>query len=304
MRAKNLARVAPSLVEGPEPEARALATWYETQWAWDAVRPDDLAWALSYALGPGTYVTLDTTAKRHTVVPETAWALPSFSAEEVVATGWHDRYIGGMMKRLRLSGRTDLAPYGIAMTAELLFRGRSEGSGSGNAIAGEPVWRFDQSHVWIGSAYGGTSVLGQANVTGATEWTERWVGFGASFDNQLDVARTVDFDGGTVARAERGARGYDLRASFEMSDRTLVDDLTDGTARAVEIGWAGGVLAGATTQEFGLHLLWPHTVIADATTGDGPDGRLTVDVVWQVLSDPTYGPFVGVIWNQTAPYAG
>ena len=62
------------------------------------------------------------------------------------------------------------------------------------------------------------------------------------------------------------------------------------------------MLAGPTV-EFGAHFVWPRTQISGAATRDGADGRLIVDLTYRVLADATYGPFVAIVWNQTAPYA-
>ena len=292
------------VLDGPAPADAARATWYEGAWAWDAVRPDDLAWVLSYALGPGTSTSVDGTATRHVILPGGAWALPSFSAEEVVAAGWQDRYTGGLLRALRLSGGPKPGSYGITMNADVLFRARASGSGSGSPVAGEPVWRFGQSRIWIGSAYGGTTLLGETNLSGATEMTGQWTGFSALFDNRVAPERAIDFYGSTVAIPERGTRAYDLRLSLEIADRTLLDSLIASAVQAVEIGWASGVLAGETVQEFGAHLIWPKVLPHEALARDGADGRVTVELAWRILSDATHGPFVGVVWNRTTPYAG
>lgn len=298
--------VPPVLGEPPVADA-ALATWYASTWRWNAVRPDDLAWALAYAFGPGTYATLDGTAKRHTIIPGAEWELPSFCAEEMIGQGWHDRYTGGMLGRIRLVGGVDATAgsrYGVGMEAKLLFAVRTAGSGAGTTVDGEPVWNFPQSHLWIGSAYDGTSLLGETNLTGATDLSAQWMGFIASFDNQVDVDHATDFSTSELARAERGERHHNLKLSLEIADRTLLDKLTNETLYGVEIGWASGVLAGETVQQYGAHLIWPKVRLAQAAAHDGVDGRLTADLAWQILCDPTYGPFIGIIWNRTAPYAG
>ena len=291
----------------PAAYAASVAEWYESRWRWDSVRPDDLAWALSFTLGAGTSTTVDGTAVRHRIAPDSARALPSFTAEEVVASGWHDRYSGGIIRCVSLSGGADsgadVGTYGIEMHADSLFRSRQGGDGSGAAITDEPAWQCRQSRLWLGAAYGGTQSQDQADLTDAVEWTGQWMGFRALFDNAVERERLPDFTGSTLARPERGVRTYELRLAVEIDDRTMLDALIGSTVRAAEIEWAGGVLAGSTSVQFGVQLIWPRLVPEQVVTRDGHGGRLTADIDWRVLSDSTHGPFVAVIWNQIPSYA-
>jgi len=292
----------PELGEGTR-AVGPVATWHEARWQWDSLRPDDVAWALSFALGPGTTTAADGTAWRHVIAPDDGWSLPSFTAEEVVAPTWHDRYPGGIVRRLGIVGGS--APgSGITIAANLLFRGWDMGTGTGIMVTAEPIWRFAASRLWIGTAYAGTYDLGQSDLAGTSELTAWWLGFAASIDNDVELEHLFDFAGGAAVRAERGERKLSLRATFEFADRDLLDDLATGAARAIEIDWASGVRAGETTQAYGAELIWPRAVLAEATTRDGEDGRLVADLVWRVLADPTHGSFVAAVWNRTAAYAG
>ena len=282
--------------------ATSVAESYEGRWRWDAVRPDDLAWALSFALGAGTSTSVDDTAVRHQIVPDSAWALPSFTAEEVVASEWHDRYSGGIIRRVSLAGGAGVGTYGIEMHTDALFRTRQDGSGAGTMMTAEPTWQLRQSRLWLGSAYGGTQVQAQTDLTGAEEWTDRWTGFSASFDNGMETEQLRDFESGMLARPERGVRTYDLSLTMEVDDRAVLDTLIDSSMCAAEIEWAGGVLAGSTSVQFGVQVVWPRLVPEQVATRDGHDGRLAAEIRWRVLSDSAYGPFGAVIWNQTDSY--
>ena len=289
-------------IDGGSVAASSAAKWHEGSWVWDAVRPDDLAWTLAFGLGSIASAAADGTATRHDIAASTSRSLPSFTAEELLATGWQDRYVGGIIPRIEISGARKPGDYGVRMKASTMFRGQESGSGTGTAITDEPASQFGQSRIWFGSVYDGTPSQDQTDLSGATEWTSYWTNLTASVDNRIEPDRLVDIASDQPDRPERGEREYDLQVGVEIDDRTMLDALVDNTVRAAEIGWTSGVLAGATTVKFGFKLVWPRLVASRVDTREGDGRRLTADIRWRVLHDPTYGPFVATVWNQTTSY--
>lgn len=155
---------------------------------------------------------------------------------------------------------------------------------------------FGDISIKTGGSFDGTAV------TGGTSISTRLQNFKLSVKNGGKLRFHFGDQTKYAGDAIRGRMlDFDLAMKMDFSDRSEKQALMAGDTFIVEIPMVGALIGSSIVNHYTVNIILPKVGYNKVVRGQD-DGLLNLDLGFQVLADPTYGPLVVQIINEKTAY--
>lgn len=289
-----------------EPSIQEILNWKLDGTHQQRAMPHNLAFFLSMIMGKITTDQPDNindpTVYRHFIERDLDNIdLPSVTLLEYDGIG-NKRFAGVFGKSLKISGiRGDF----VKLEAQFGGMGKEESNADSKpTVVGESYLRYGDVNFTRGGSLSG-SVAGADLVVGGspTSFTGDLQSFEWIVDNQAKTFYEMGDGSGYVTRVERGNRfQQSLSAILEMKDDTHKTGLVNGMEYVLHIPITGAVISGGSGSfNYSCQIIFPKVVYKEAKK-DRDGEVVTVNAVFQVLEDTTYGSVIVKVINEQSGY--